>query len=339
MPKLPMSTARRSLKTLSSFVFFLVVFRSKRLQNQMLIIKGGLKLLCDALLTTSNDRNFAKAVYSLSVLSVETELNIETPASVSTQSSIIETQGSVVNRDNMKTGKRKLFTESEITEEGNVETSPKRQKFCSNEKGSCKYHHNDYGPYDIQLELDTGARFPVHRSVLSKSSDMFTAMFSSNYKEGSMPIVQLKEITHNALCLAVHKAYGCAFPYFQGTEATNVCSHVTEIFNSITSDAKFNLLVDLLATADKFLMLELKYFCESVLPLLVNESNLVSLCLCAAHYHSDKLCAFGMKFLMLKVKDLSCQCSVAKQICKSQEKTKLVNSLYETLLHHLQKRV
>lgn len=310
-------------------------------------------MLCDVLLTPCSDKVFGMAVYSLSFLSVETELDLVVPVSNVPQLTDSDSQGvQEESQHGLKRGKRKLFDDSNSIDDCNKKAKCQKQSntevgfhqeesFPSvcREETTCKYHHNENGPYDIQLEIDSGIQIPVHRCVLAKASDMFAAMLSSNYKEGSMPVISLKEITYNALILAVHKAYGCAFPGLHGSsESNNICCHVIKMVDSLPSDAKFDFLIEVLATADKFLMPELKSFCEHVLPSYVKESNILPLCLYAAHYHSKALCISGMKFLLLKVKNLSQQFNLAKQVFKSQDNVKLVKILHDMLLKHLQEK-
>lgn len=308
-----------------------------------MIKNHGLKMLCDLLVSENDDQVLAKVVSSLKTLSSSVGLTLHA-------STTLAAEINLVNQTQL--GKRKLDDNIKLASEGTSIKCPKLDLISSPSNSdcdgiraegssSCKYDDNHHGPCDIKFQVDSGEQIAVHPEILSSMSEMFAAMLSSNYKEGSMPVIPIRQVSLNALTCVIHSGYGCTPPVSfdqEDTECSSVCSHLQTVFDSYELKSRFQFMVELLAIADRFLMSNLKGLIEKLLMSLTTESNIVSLILSAAHYHSKTLCEFGLKFLLLKVSDLDNQFWAFREIFKSHDRQKLLDILYEVLFHQLQKQ-
>ncbi|XP_031551533.1 armadillo repeat-containing protein 5-like [Actinia tenebrosa] len=318
-----------------------LVCRSENLRNKLMIKNYGLKMLCDLLVSENDDQVFAKVVISLKYLSSSTGLTLDASTKLSSTENYLE------NQTQMR--KRKLDSKKASDEirtkcpKLDLTSSPydSDHDFVGNEDGSpCKYYNNHHGPCNIKFQVDSGEQIPADPRILSGMSEMFAAMLSSNYKEGSMSVIPIHQVSLDALTCVIHHGYGCtlslSFDGEDSSESSEVCRHLQAIFDTYNSKSRFQFMVELLAIADRFLMAKLKCLAERLLISLATESNIVSLILSAAHYHSKTLCEFGLSFLLLKVSDLQHQFHAFRDIFRSHDKCKLLDILYEVLSHQFQ---
>lgn len=306
-----------------------------------MIKNGGLKMLCDLLVSENDDQVLAKVVSSLKSLSSSTGLMLHASTKLSSTENYLENQAQM--------GKRKLDIETASDESRSkcpkLDVTSPSDSDCDfvgiDDGSSCKYYNNHHGPCDIKFQVDSGEQIPVHPSILSSMSEMFAAMLSSNYKEGSMPVIPMQQVSLNVLTCVIHHGYGCTLPNSfdqEDTESPRVCRHLQTIFDSSKLKSRFQFMIELLAIADRFLMAKLKCLTEKLLVSLAAESNIVSLVLSAAHYHSKILCGFGLRFLLLKVSDLENQFHAFREIFRSHDRCKLLDILFGVLSHQLQKQ-
>ena len=76
----------------------------------------------------------------------------------------------------------------------------------------CTYMDTDHSPFDtvaiVQGDHASGV-FPVHRSVLVETSEMFAGMFSGHYQESNGGAVTIKGVRPLVFSSVLHFMYGC----------------------------------------------------------------------------------------------------------------------------------
>ena len=78
----------------------------------------------------------------------------------------------------------------------------------------CRYHDSDHCPFDLTIVVSsnhTTVQVPVHRSILSESSDVFSVMLSGHYKEALCSEVYIREVPPLAFMSLLHHIYGCGW--------------------------------------------------------------------------------------------------------------------------------
>ena len=86
----------------------------------------------------------------------------------------------------------------------------------------CKYKDSDHCPFDLVFVVndphsDEILRLPVHKAVLTESSDVFSVMLTGEYRESSHSEVSIHDVPPLAFKSIVHHIYGCGWQ----------CRHIT----------------------------------------------------------------------------------------------------------------
>ena len=87
----------------------------------------------------------------------------------------------------------------------------KRSSYQGCLSSSCKYRDSDHCPFDLILCLSSALKLPVHKSVMTESSDVFSVMLGGQYRESLHNEVHIKDVSPNAFKSLVHHLYGCGW--------------------------------------------------------------------------------------------------------------------------------
>ncbi|EDO50064.1 predicted protein [Nematostella vectensis] len=304
--------------------------RSKSLQQQVLLNRQGLQMLVSLLQDPPSNRVFVAAIYSLLELCSLTELSINVPDTHPCEPKVELDCTFTLSTETRK--RKHVFKSGDRTAKKRKLEDNDHEKISTQVKCHQAEHNSD-SDFDVKFELDSGHVIPAHRKVLRQASDMFSAMLSSCYKEGTLEVIPLQDVTMTTLKCVIHYAYGCHLPC---DERSTICPELKNIFSSVSNpESKFEFLFELLALADRFLMSELKANCEEHLQPLVTARNCLATCYYGLHYHSSSLCNFGMRYLLSQVSWPQGQCQMLQELLRSKEKQRLVETIYRLLLQQL----
>ena len=323
--------------------------RSEKLRLYFLVEKKALALLCE-LLTSTNQETLMVAVESLLVLAED--LQVIEPYSHSTgEAQALSTfEDSKVHMAGKQTCSDLENHNGELPADNTFQTSQpmakrfkkdstvlkptlsKKQNLCSTrtvDASWCMYKGSNLQGCNVKFCMDSGELISAHRQIIASASDVFTAMLSGDFLEGTLPVVPIRDISFNVFETAVHFAYGCSL-----SSPCTAPRH--ESSEPLEKDTKSNFFLELLMFADKFLMAGLKAACESRLIHLINLVSVVQFCIAGVQLNAPKLCAYCLCYLLqVKIADLPRSFHLFKELFMSDEKEAIVEHLYQLLLSYL----
>lgn len=162
-----------------------------------------------------------KGLQILGDLAVKGEFEIQTKALNSLLALVKNVQklsckrrSSIPEEDSMPTCKRpRLDCSPSSSTEGEISPHDMYLVEVPN-KVFCCYHDSDHCPFDLTVVVSdkhTTLQMPVHRSILSESSDVFSVMLSGHYKEALCNEVCIREVPPLAFMSLLHHIYGCGW--------------------------------------------------------------------------------------------------------------------------------
>ncbi|XP_028400595.1 uncharacterized protein LOC114523765 [Dendronephthya gigantea] len=185
----------------------------------------------------------------------------------------------------------------------------------------CFYHNNHQTPFDVVMKVETGESIEVHRSVLCKLSEVFSAMFSSHFMEGHQSEIILKDLNHSTLQFLVHYAYGCCWSL---KSHFDVCPLLEQILSSDRFKLDFDFLLNLLACADRFLLGILKKQCENLMMFSLSAEHVTEAYLTAVLYNTPRLRVRCLQFIFLGDIELNCVYKYVVKLLQSQERDRVI---------------
>ena len=236
--------------------------------------------------------------------------------------------------------------------------------FPSSSSSPCRYIDSDHWPFDLVISVDSEQsangthHFPVHRSILAESSEVFSVMLGGAYQESTLNEVHLREMVPSVFNTYLHHVYGCQWPcreskgkeltasYMENFEANidgflgnynkgNLysCSLMKEIVRSLDSPSHKNQVIHYLSVlecANRFYMPSLIERCESVLSSLVTGDNLVPMFIFSSMYGSLCLSQKCISVL-ISLQNTARQCGILKELLETsdgQECFKMIENIF-----------
>ena len=176
----------------------------------------------------------------------------------------------------------------------------------------CLYKDFDHYPFDTLVALDDQGVFPVHRSLLMESSEVFAVMLSGRYQESASNQIYLHQISSLAFEVLVHHMYGCEF----NSSECKFNSSPTDVNTVIDDDLVNNIIYSIderedpparklikrtllaLVCADQFFLSSLKQKCEELLQRFINCSNVVLMFTFSQYHQCIQLSKKCVEFLI-----------------------------------------
>lgn len=233
----------------------------------------------------------------------------------------------------------------------------------------CRYIDSDHCPFDLILCVDGGRHpFPVHRTVMMESSEVFSVMLGGRYQESSQDKVQIQQVPMAAFEALLHHVYGCAQNCRGGDHAVPLsgsrrCSclkhrqlvadtsgessqtpaeeppdPVDELVRAIASPLsppEQGAVLETLQTlicADQFFVPALVHQCEQRLSRHITSDNLMPMFLFSQIHHSHFL-ARRCIWCLVSLPQSSKQVEVFKELLLSPEKESFLEMIQSYFLH------
>lgn len=338
------------------FIFFYFLFRTKKLKQQMLIEKKGLKMFCDLFKSAAPiGETFTTAVESLVVLA--NDLQVTFPVDVAEKEEVIISNGLIEPADDKIHDPQAMNTDTlaELHQAKQLKVnandsllllSKNSQNCVENEPdcSSCPYNENINGPHDVAFQMDSGDVIAAHKEVMKSASDVFTAMLSSCFLESTQSVIPIPDVSAGVFEFAVHHMYGCKILPSNEQSCVKVMSSVScccEVLRRKVSDpqemdAKVQFFLELLTFSDRFMLDKLRTVCETFLVTLINTSTVVQICTIGLQLNSPQLCANCLSYLLnVKLSDLPTHLHLFRELFLCVEREDIVKHLYQLLLSHL----
>ena len=339
-----------------NFFIFHLISRTKKLKQQMLVERKGLKMFCDLFKSvTPNGETFIMAVESLVVLA--NDLQVTCPAEVFDKEEVDISSGlteptddkihdpQAVNTDNLahqhKVKQLKVdANKSLFLFSNNAQHCTGNEQDCS----SCPYNETVNGPHDVAFQMDSGDVIVAHKQYITSASDVFTAMLSSFFIESTQFVIPIPDVSAGVFEFAVHHMYGCNIQHSNERSCVKKVSSVScccKVLRRKVSDlpgmnAKVQFFLELLTFSDRFMLDRLRTECESFLVTLISTTTVVQICTTGLQLNSPQLCVHCLSYLLnVKLSDLPNRLHVFRELFLCVESEGIVKHLYHLLLSHL----
>ena len=204
---------------------------------------------------------------------------------------------------------------------------------AKNSNVSCYYKAKHSVPFDVSLETESDECLPAHRCVLRGLSEVFAAMLSHGFKEGSQSEIPLKDISHSVILFMVHYAYGCGCKIPSSCNEDNVCLYCLYFLNLLPVHGDsggvlgFDLLLELLQCADRFLIQPLKDQCELLLMKSLTSARYVDAYSAAVLYNAPRLRAHALRCVFTNDNDMNCVYRSVMRLLDAQLKDSVLKDL------------
>ncbi|XP_054722002.1 uncharacterized protein LOC129231664 [Uloborus diversus] len=165
-----------------------------------------------------------------------------------------------------------------------AEFHPNKSKipvFCQAKKNPTCSFEGDY-ELDVEFLLDCGTKVLACRGKMSEQSDYFRALLSGYFSEGKSKLIQLPNITKNALSVILHFLHGCGDQGY--------CPYFDKI--------PMKLLLELLAKSEEFLLFSLKTRVEKNLASYLSHKTVVNIYRSGKLHNSSNLCDKTIDYLL-----------------------------------------
>ena len=337
-----------------NFFIFHLISRTKKLKQQMLVERKGLKMFCDLFKSAApNGETFTMAVESLVVLA--NDLQVTCPAEVIQKEEVDISKGpteptddkihdpQAMSTDNLAHQQKKLkvnANKSLLSFSKNAQLCTENEQDCS----SCPYNETVNGPHDVTFQMDTGDVIVAHKQYITSASDVFTAMLSSCFIESTKSVIPIPDVSAGVFEFAVHHMYGCNIQQSneQGcvkeVSSVSCCCEVLrrKVSDLLGMDAKVQFFLELLTFSDRFMLDKLRTVCETFLVPLISTTTVVQICTTGLQLNSPQLCVHCLSYLLnVKLSDLPNRLHVFRELFLCVESEGIVKHLYQLLLSHL----
>ena len=339
-------------------VVFLLVCRTKKLKQVMLVERRGLRMFCDLFTSAApNGEIFTTAVESLVVLA--NDLEVKFPVDVADKEEEAPSNGLVEFTDckSRDAQARNIGTSGELHQVKKLKVnSSDSQELLSTavptclvneqaDSSSCPYNEKYPGAgHDIAYQMDNGDTVPAHKEVVKSASDVFAAMLSSRYVESTQCVIPISDVSAGVFEFAVHHIYGCKIvpcneqiPGKVLSSASCSCEVLRRIVNELQrKGTSLQFFFELLSLSDRFMLDKLRTVCEKFLINFISTSTVVQICATGLQLNSPQLCVHCLSYLLnTKTSNLPTHLHLFKELFLCVERGDIVEHLYQLLLSRL----
>jgi hypothetical protein len=166
----------------------------------------------------------------------------------------------------------------------------------------CMYREFDHWSFDVVVALDDQKTFPLHRSIMAESSQVFSVMLNGHYIESSTNQISLHNISSSAFEGVVHHMYGCGFTCKGcGLTASDI-DNDDDIINQISSaedDASsIRRALSIIKISDQFFITSLHAYCQHYLEGIIDSCNVLLLFSFSQIYHCNRLSRSCIQYIL-----------------------------------------
>ena len=338
------------------FFIFYLISRTKKLKQQLLVERKGLKMFCDLFKSaTPNGETFTMAVESLVVLA--NDLQVRCPSEVVEKEEVDISNGLTEPTDDKIHDPQAIITHNlanqhkvkqlKVNANMSLFSFSKNAQHCTENKqdcSSCPYNETGHGPHDVTFQMDSGDVIVAHKQYIMSASDVFTAMLSSCFIESTKSVVPIPDVAASVFEFAVHHMYGCNVQHSNEQSCIKKVSSVScccavlrrKVGNLLGMDAKVQFFLELLTFSDRFMLDKLRTVCETFLVTLISTTTVVQICTTGLQLNSPRLCVHCLSYLLnVKLSDLPNCLHVFRELFLHVESEDIVKHLYQLLLSHL----
>lgn len=158
--------------------------------------------------------------------------------------------------------------------------------------------------YDLEVIVDRKSRFKTHKAILASRSPVFSAMFTSDFKEVRTNLLEINDVTPEAFDVFLHFLY------------TDEVKNDSEVFQ--------NKILEILYLAEKYAIDALKNICQLHLIPEISIENVIEMFLLADRYNATMLRDSCIKSIR-RLYERSYKSFVSK--CKSRLGEKIFNGI------------
>lgn len=220
-------------------------------------------------------------------------------------------------------------TDNNSSKKPKVESSSSQLKTCSI---NCFYKMTHSTSFDVVLKVENGGTIQVHRSVLNAFSEVFAAMLSGDFVEAKQSEIIVKDLSYSTVLFLVHYAYGCSLSFDTDVNRVSACPSFEEYLSAERTPClqsnhfkfDFDFLLDLLASADRFLLTDLKGQCEQLTMYSVTGERVIETYLAAAFYRTSRLRIYCLQYIFLGNLDPSCVYQCVVNLLESKERDRVL---------------